>query len=77
MEFENTIGLETHVQLETKTKMFCSCLLKTGCEPNTNVCPVLRRQLQNIFVFVFSWTCVSSPMVFSNSMEGYYIIFRS
>ncbi|MBP5285286.1 MAG: Asp-tRNA(Asn)/Glu-tRNA(Gln) amidotransferase subunit GatB [Kiritimatiellae bacterium] len=40
MEFENTIGLETHVQLKTKTKMFCSCLLKTGCEPNTNICPV-------------------------------------
>ncbi len=40
MEFENTIGLETHVQLKTKTKMFCSCLLKTGCEPNVNVCPV-------------------------------------
>ena len=40
MEFENTIGLETHVQLKTHTKMFCSCLLKTGCEPNTNVCPV-------------------------------------
>ena len=40
MEFENTIGLETHVQLKTKTKMFCSCLLKTGCEPNINVCPV-------------------------------------
>ena len=40
MEFENTIGLETHVQLKTNTKMFCSCLLKTGCEPNTNVCPV-------------------------------------
>ena len=40
MEFENTIGLETHVQLKTNTKMFCSCLLKTGCEPNTNVCSV-------------------------------------
>ena len=40
MEFENTIGLETHVQLKTRTKMFCSCLLKTGCEPNVNVCPV-------------------------------------
>ena len=40
MEFENTVGLETHVQLKTNTKMFCSCLLKTGCEPNTNVCPV-------------------------------------
>ncbi len=40
MEFENTIGLETHVQLKTQTKMFCSCRLKTGCEPNVNVCPV-------------------------------------
>ena len=40
MEFENTIGLETHVQLKTRTKMFCGCLLKTGCDPNTNVCPV-------------------------------------
>ena len=40
MEFENTIGLETHVQLKTNTKMFCGCLLKTGCEPNVNVCPV-------------------------------------
>ncbi|MBO7721287.1 MAG: Asp-tRNA(Asn)/Glu-tRNA(Gln) amidotransferase subunit GatB [Kiritimatiellae bacterium] len=40
MEFENTIGLETHVQLKTKTKMFCGCLLKTGRPPNTNVCPV-------------------------------------
>ena len=40
MDFENTIGLETHVQLKTRTKMFCGCLLKTGCEPNTNVCPV-------------------------------------
>lgn len=40
MEFENTIGLETHVQLKTRTKMFCSCRLETGCEPNTNVCPV-------------------------------------
>ncbi len=40
MEFENTIGLETHVQLKTRTKMFCSCRLKTGCESNVNVCPV-------------------------------------
>lgn len=40
MDFENTIGLETHVQLKTETKMFCSCRLKTGCEPNVNVCPV-------------------------------------
>ncbi len=40
MEFENTIGLETHVQLKTKTKMFCGCALETGAEPNTHTCPV-------------------------------------
>ena len=35
-----TIGLETHVQLKTATKMFCGCSLKFGDEPNTNVCPI-------------------------------------
>ena len=40
MKYQATIGLETHVQLKTKTKMFCSCLLQTGDEPNVNVCPV-------------------------------------
>jgi len=35
-----TIGLETHVQLKTRTKMFCGCSLQFGAEPNTNVCPV-------------------------------------
>jgi len=35
-----TIGLETHVQLKTATKMFCGCSLRFGAEPNTNVCPV-------------------------------------
>ncbi len=35
-----TIGLETHVHLKTRTKMFCGCPLVFGAEPNTNVCPV-------------------------------------
>jgi aspartyl-tRNA(Asn)/glutamyl-tRNA(Gln) amidotransferase subunit B len=35
-----TIGLETHVQLKTATKMFCGCSLRFGAEPNTSVCPV-------------------------------------
>ncbi len=35
-----TIGLEVHVQLKTRTKMFCSCVVEHGAEPNTNVCPV-------------------------------------
>jgi len=38
--FETVIGLEVHLQLSTKTKIFCSCANQYGCLPNTNVCPV-------------------------------------
>ena len=40
MEFEPVIGLEIHVQMDTQTKMFCSCPVEFGAEPNTKVCPV-------------------------------------
>lgn len=40
MEYEAVIGLEIHVQLNTRTKMFCGCANQYGSEPNTNVCPV-------------------------------------
>jgi aspartyl-tRNA(Asn)/glutamyl-tRNA(Gln) amidotransferase subunit B len=40
MEYEAVIGLETHVQLKTKSKMWCGCPNAFGAEPNTNVCPV-------------------------------------
>ncbi|MBP5226984.1 MAG: Asp-tRNA(Asn)/Glu-tRNA(Gln) amidotransferase subunit GatB [Kiritimatiellae bacterium] len=40
MKMIATIGLETHVQLKTKTKMFCGCSLQFGSDPNTSVCPV-------------------------------------
>jgi aspartyl-tRNA(Asn)/glutamyl-tRNA(Gln) amidotransferase subunit B len=40
MEYEAVIGLETHVQLKTKSKMWCGCANAFGSEPNTNVCPV-------------------------------------
>jgi aspartyl-tRNA(Asn)/glutamyl-tRNA(Gln) amidotransferase subunit B len=38
--YEPVIGLEIHVQLSTKTKMFCGCSLSFGEEPNTHTCPV-------------------------------------
>jgi aspartyl-tRNA(Asn)/glutamyl-tRNA(Gln) amidotransferase subunit B len=38
--YEPVIGLEIHVQLRTKTKMFCGCALSFGEEPNTRTCPV-------------------------------------
>ncbi|WP_026807108.1 Asp-tRNA(Asn)/Glu-tRNA(Gln) amidotransferase subunit GatB [Aliarcobacter lanthieri] len=37
--FEVIIGLEVHAQLNTKSKLFCSCATSFGEEPNTNVCP--------------------------------------
>src|SRR5262245_18139258 len=40
MDYEAVIGLETHVQLKTKSKMWCGCANAFGAAPNTNVCPV-------------------------------------
>ena len=40
MAWETVIGLEVHVQLLTRSKMFCGCSTKYGDPPNTNVCPV-------------------------------------
>ena len=40
MEYEAVIGLETHVQLKTKSKMWCGCANQFGAPPNTHVCPV-------------------------------------
>ncbi|MDA0752839.1 MAG: Asp-tRNA(Asn)/Glu-tRNA(Gln) amidotransferase subunit GatB [Verrucomicrobia bacterium] len=40
MEYEPIIGLETHVQLKTKSKMWCGCANQYGADPNTQVCPV-------------------------------------
>ncbi len=39
MEYEAVIGLETHVQLKTRSKMWCGCANSFGAEPNTLVCP--------------------------------------
>ncbi len=39
-KYEPVIGLEVHVQLLTKTKIFCACSTHFGDPPNTNVCPV-------------------------------------
>ena len=40
VEYEAVIGLEVHCELNTATKLFCSCLNEFGAEPNTHVCPV-------------------------------------
>ena len=44
MKYEPVIGLEVHVQVKTKTKLFCSCAIEFGEAPNYNVCPVCTGQ---------------------------------
>ena len=39
-DYTVTIGLEVHVQLKTRSKMFCGCAVEYGVEPNIHVCPV-------------------------------------
>ena len=40
MKYEVVIGLEVQTELQTTTKIFCSCKTSFGADPNTNVCPV-------------------------------------
>ena len=44
MMWEMVIGLETHVELATKSKIFCGCTTQFGGEPNTHCCPVCTGQ---------------------------------
>lgn len=39
-DYEVNIGIEVHVQLTTKTKIFCSCPIEIAKQPNSNICPV-------------------------------------
>ena len=39
-KYEMTVGLETHIELKTQSKIFCGCSTKFGDAPNTNICPV-------------------------------------
>ena len=44
MKYEAVIGLEVHVQLNTRSKIFCGCSTEFGAPPNTHVCPVCMGQ---------------------------------
>jgi len=40
MSYELVAGLETHVELSTKAKIFCQCTTEFGGDPNTHCCPI-------------------------------------
>ncbi|MBI5573244.1 MAG: Asp-tRNA(Asn)/Glu-tRNA(Gln) amidotransferase subunit GatB [Elusimicrobia bacterium] len=44
MNYETVIGLEVHVHLKTKSKLFCGCSTEFGSVPNSNICPVCTGQ---------------------------------
>ena len=43
MNYETVIGLEVHVHLKTKSKLFCGCSTEFGSVPNSNICPVCTQ----------------------------------
>ena len=44
MDFDVIIGFETHVELKTQTKLFCSCAVDYEAPPNSRICPVCTGQ---------------------------------
>ena len=71
-ELETVIGLECHVELSTRTKMFCGCRNGFGAEPNTNVCPVClghpgtlpvpnREAIESIMKIGLALDCAIAP----------------
>jgi aspartyl-tRNA(Asn)/glutamyl-tRNA(Gln) amidotransferase subunit B len=61
-----TIGLEVHVQLKTKSKMFCACSTDFGAAPNTHVCPVCMGYPGSLPVMnreAIRWTVISGLML--------------
>lgn len=82
MNWEPVIGIEAHVELSTRSKMFCGCAVDFGAEPNTNVCPVClglpgalpvtnQKAIDDIMAIGLSLSCqVSARSVFHR--KNYY-----
>ena len=44
MDFDAIIAFETHVELKTQTKLFCTCAVDSDAPPNSRICPVCTGQ---------------------------------
>ena len=71
-KYEPTLGLEVHVELNTKSKMFCGCATEFGAEPNTQTCPVClglpgslpvvnKRALESTIMIGLALNCSIAP----------------
>ena len=74
MEWETVIGLETHVELATRTKIFCSCTTEFGGAANTHCCPVCTGMPGTLPVLnkkVLEYAaCVSDGLVIAGAGSG-------
>ena len=75
-KYEPVIGLEVHTQLQTKSKMFCSCSAAyAGAEPNTHVCPVCMAMpgvlpvINKQAVEYALMTGLARPIIFSDAPD--------
>src|ERR1700742_4900406 len=81
--YEVVIGIEVHVQLNTKTKIFCSCPNQVNAEPNANICivctghpgtlPVLNKQvIEYAMMAGHATNCTIAPISFFDRKHYFY-----
>ena len=83
-EYEAVIGLETHIQLNTNTKIFCSCKADSWNEPpNTNICPVCsglpgvlpvlnKTVVEKAMLLAAAMSCKISPVSYFDRKNYFY-----
>ncbi len=81
--YQTFIGLEIHIQLLTKTKVFCGCRAAFGEEPNTNVCPVCmgypgvlptlnEEAIKMAYIVAKALNCTLNPMAIFERKNYFY-----